>query len=133
MKTLQMNTETPTEKAFNTIMRSSLFRTDGSEIDLCPALITLCDAIKAEDETNWCLGEHGECSLDSLLIGAYWALCEWHAGQASPEYAALCAVGSIFDPGHTSPPKSDDETEYHPYVAINNYFAKRHRSPEQVM
>jgi hypothetical protein len=91
--------QTPTETTFNAIMQSELFRRNGQKIDLCEELQTLCRAIKDEDETNWSLGEFGECTLDSLLIGAYWALSEWHAGQSSPEYAALCAIGGIFSPG----------------------------------
>lgn len=123
-----------TETAFNHIANSSLFRLNGQEIDLCGALIDLCDAIKGDDdESKWSLGEFGECSLDSLLIGAYWALSEWHAGQWSPEYAALCAIGSIFDPGMTRQPESDDEPEYWPYVAINNHFAKLNNAPDQTI
>lgn len=121
-----------TEPAFNAILESSLFRLNGPQIDLPAALITLCDAIRAEEETDWCLGERSDCTLDSLLIGAYWSLSEWHAGQASPEYAALCAIGPIFNPGHTSPPTSDDEPEYWPYVAVNNHFAKINSRPEEI-
>lgn len=125
---------TQLENAFHHIANSSLFRLDGPEIDLCDALIDLCDAIKGDDDENkWSLGEFGECSLDSLLIGAYWALTEWHGGQASPEYAALCAIGSIFSPGMTCPPESDDEPEYWPYVAINNHFAKLNNAPDQII
>lgn len=122
-----------TEQMFNSILQSSLFRLNGPEIDLCAVIIALCDAIKAEKETNWGLGECGECSLDSFLIGAYWSLTEWHGGQWSDGYAALCAIGSIFSPGMASPPESDDEPERWPYVAVNNYFARKEGLPEQVI
>lgn len=122
-----------TETAFNAILSSSLFRLNGPEIDLCEAIQNLCDAINAEDKTNWSLGEFDECTLASFLIGAYWSLSEWHGGQFSPEYAALCAIGSIFSPGYTSPPTSDDEPEYWPYVAVNNHFAKVNNRPESII
>ena len=124
-----MNTKT----AFNRIMQSSLFRLNGPEIDLFAALNDLCSAINAEDETDWSLGEGDECTLDSFLIGAYWSLSEWHGGQSSPEYATLCAIGSIFSPGMSSPPESYDEPEYWPYVAINNHFAKINNRPEEII
>lgn len=122
-----------TKTALNTILSSSLFRLNGPEINLCEAIQSLCDAISAEDKTNWSLGEFEECTLDSFLIGAYWSLTEWHGGQSSPEYAALCAIGSIFSPGCTSPPTSDDEPEYWPYVAVNNHFAKVNNRPESII
>ena len=122
-----------TETAFSTILSSSLFRLNGPEIDICEAIQNLCDAINAEDKTNWSLGESGDCTLASFLIGAYWSLTEWHGGQSSPEYAALCAIGSIFSPGCTSPPTSDDESEYWPYVAVNNYFAKINNRHEEII
>jgi hypothetical protein len=76
-----------TENAFNLIMQSELFRLNGPKIDLPAALIDLAHAIKAEAETDWSLGEFLECSLDSLIVGAYWSLTEWHGGQSSPEPA----------------------------------------------
>ena len=121
------------EQLFNSILQSSLFRLNGPEIDLCTVIIALCDALNAEEETDWSLGECGDCTLDSFLVGAYWSLTEWHGGQSSPEYAALCAIGSIFSPGCTSPPASDDEPERWPYVATNNYFARKNGRPEQIL
>ena len=122
-----------TEQLFNSILQSSLFRLNGPDIDLCAVIIDLCDAINAEEETDWFLGEFGDCTLDSFLVGAYWSLTEWHGGQYSPEYAALCAIGSIFSPGCTSPPASDEEPERWPYVAVNNYFARKNERPEQIL
>lgn len=126
---ITLNIEGPatTEAIFDSIMESSIFRLNGPKIDLCQALIDLCAAIKAEEETNWSLGECGECTLDSLLVGAYWSLTEWHAGQNSAEYAALCAIGSIFSPGSTSTP-SEDDNEFIPYSAIGEYFAENSKA-----
>lgn len=116
-----------TKHAFNIIMQSELFRRNGPKIDLPDALIDLAKAIKAEEETNWSLGEFLECSLDSLIVGAYWSLTEWHSGQWSDEYAALCALGAIFSPGITSAPESsEDGPEWEAYDACNQWFQKRH-------
>lgn len=124
--------KTDTASLFRTILESSLFRLNGQRIDLCDLILDLCHAIQSEEETDWCMGEGGECTLDSFLIGAYWSLTEWYGGQASDEYAALCAIGSIFSPGCTSAPTSDDEPEYWPYVAVNNHFARLYNRPEEI-
>ena len=98
------------EIAYDTILQSSVFRTNGPRIDLIRALIHLAQAIRSTDteEDVWNIGEFTEASLDCLLIGAYWALTEWHSGQDSPSYAALCAINEIFSPGMTNAPKEDD-------------------------
>ena len=38
-----------------------------------------------------------------MIVGAYWHYSEWHGGQTSDGYAALCALGKIFRPGMTGP------------------------------
>ena len=62
-------------------------------------LITLCNVIHQEPETDWSLGEYGEFTLDSLIVGAYWFYTDYHGGQNSKEYVALSELGSIFLPG----------------------------------
>lgn len=120
--------QTPVQKAFHRIMASEVFRRNGPTIDLCEALIELCEAVSAEEETNWSLGEGLECSLDDLLIGSYWSLTEWHGGQWSPEYRALCAIGGIFSPGMSCPPKEEDGTgEFAAYEQVGKYFEKRNQ------
>lgn len=119
--------QTPVETAFHRIMASEIFRLNGPQIDLCEALIELCDAIDTEDETNWDLGEFLDCSLGDLLPGAYWALTEWHGGQSSPEYRALCAIGGIFSPGMSCPPKEEDGSgEFTAYELVGKYFEAKH-------
>lgn len=118
-----------TVRAFDAIAKSTIFRTDGPDIDLPAALIELANAVYDEpaDDDSWLYwGENAEFTVVSLLIGAYWALTEWHGGQDSPEYAALSALGDVFTPGMTCPPESDDEPEYWPYRAICDYYAARH-------
>lgn len=112
--------------AFNTIAESSIFRIGGADIDLPAALIALADAVKGEDSDNdsWLyLGEFGDCSCSDLIVGAYWALTEWHAGQWSDTYRAMCALGSIYSPGMECAPTDEDEPAYWPYKAIGDYFA----------
>ena len=115
-----------TVAAFDTIARCSIFRTDGADIDLPAALIALADAVKGEDDDNdsWLyLGESSDCSCSDLIVGAYWALTEWHAGQYSDTYRALCALGGIYSPGMESAPTDDESSAYWPYKAISDHFA----------
>jgi hypothetical protein len=115
----------PIVRAYDKIITSDIFRIDGPPIDLCQCLIDLSDALNAAetDEDIWCLGESTEASLDCLIVGAYWALTEWHGGQYSPEYAALSALGSIYTPNMASTP-TEDEPEYVAYELIGQYFEK---------
>ena len=119
-----------------TIAASSIFRIDGATIDLPAALIALADAVHAMDHTDdstesmWStVGEHTECPLNDLITGAYWALSQWHGGQASDTYAALCALGRIFHPGCTSgpEPESGEDTVF---TLINRHFDELHNAPE---
>ena len=116
------------ENAFNAILNSACFRLDGPEIDLPEALITLANAIHENetDESTWSLGEFLECDLGSLLIGAYWALSEWHGGQWSPEYAAMCAIGRVYRPGCGANGPEPDSSEATAYETCNEWFAARH-------
>jgi len=88
-----------TEKQFAVIAESSLFRLNGPAIDILDELQTLCECVTAEDETEWNIGEFGEFTLDELIVGAYEALTECHAGQSSQSYAVLCLLGAIYSPG----------------------------------
>ena len=85
------------------------------------SIIALCDAINATetDESTWYLGEFGMFTLADLIEGAYWHYCEWHGGQNSKGYLALCALGSIFSPGMTEP--DPENIAYHLLDAIGGY------------
>jgi hypothetical protein len=69
------------------------------------------------DESTWYLGEF-DYSLDSIIVGAFWHYDEWHGGQSSDGYAALSALGRVFDPGMTSGPEPDSG-EYDIYAQLN--------------
>ena len=91
-------------------IEKSLTRTD-STLDYSRTVLALerLSNLLNETETNtdvWYLGEFGY-SLDSIIVGAYWHLTEWHAGQWSDEYRAMCALGQIFDPGMACGPEPD--------------------------
>jgi hypothetical protein len=78
-------------------------------------IIGLANAVHNDPEPDWYIGEGGEFCLDDLIIGAYWHFTEWHAGQYSKGYAALCALGQVFNPG-----MSTVEDENAAYTLLND-------------
>lgn len=114
------------EALFNSIAKSSLFRTDGESIDVVQTLIELCDAIKQQetDEFIWgSLGECGEFCLADLISCAYWASAHCHDGQYSLVYLLCCNLGSIYSPGMESEPDEGDDN-YWLYVVLCNELLK---------
>jgi hypothetical protein len=69
------------------------------------------------DEDVWYIGEFGDCTLDTLIVGAYWFLTDYHAGMHSLEYRVLCRLGEIFNPGMTAGPEPDT-SEVEVYKAL---------------
>lgn len=82
-------------------------------IEITEKLIELANTLMQTetDESVWYIGDD-TCSLDSLIVGAYWHYTEWHGGQSSPTYVALCALGQVYSPGMTSGPEPDSAEEY---------------------
>ena len=128
------NDKTPfpkTESAFTRILHSELFRLNGEKIDLPEEVIALCEAIEEEYDSEddscsmWYLGEFTESSLSDFIAGAFWSFTEWHAGQTSIEYQALCALGSIFSPGMASNTPREDDSEWDAYSSCNEWFQAR--------
>ena len=119
-----------TMEAFDAIMGSDIFRLNGPRIDLCAALEELAEAVHAEpeDSDGWIyLGEFSECTCADLIVGAYWALTEWHGGQWSDEYRAMCALSKVFSPGMSSAPTEEDGGgEFEAYRAVGDYFQAKH-------
>lgn len=89
------------------------------------AIILLANVIKEEetDESIWSIGEFGNTTLDSLLIGAYWFFSDYYNGMFSDEYKALCAIGKIFSPGMSHGPEKDSSEEY-VYQGLKAMFEK---------
>jgi hypothetical protein len=116
--------------AYHAIMRSEVFRTDGNPIDLPRALQLLGKAVHGRDMDEFVWSAMGECTeapLGDLIVGAYWALTEWHAGQSSPSYAAMCALGRVYSPGMSSGPEPESG-EADAYELINAWFANHPRA-----
>jgi len=91
--------------------------------ELPQAIIRLCESInnyadEHDSEMLWYIGECTESALSDFIVGAYWHYTEWHGGQNSDSYAALCALGAIFQPGMTCPPDDDSEPEYHTFITL---------------
>ena len=124
-----MPTDRYTAGMYARIIGSSLFRTDGKDIDLCAAIIDLCDAIEqTEDTDDWIyIGESWEIDLPSFLVGAYWALTEWASWNVSPDdaYRAMSAIGGIYSPGMSAGPEPDSSESY-AYDVVNEYFSREH-------
>jgi hypothetical protein len=109
------------------VINSSLFMTTG-KLDyerITDAIIALANAVHSYDPDDkfelyevWDIGEGGESTVSELIVGAYWHYSEWHAGQWSKGYAALCALGQVFNPGMTS-----TEPENYAYLALNDMAA----------
>lgn len=111
-----MNANIQNIKRLNKVIYQSLFTVCGklSYRRLTAAITLLANAVHdypGDSEDIWYLND-GE--IPELITGAFWHYTEWHGGQSSPEYAALCALGSVFNPGMTTP---EDDNEY--YQALN--------------
>lgn len=111
------------ENIFNDI-ETSLFRTDG-KLDyagVLRALETLVATIQATetDESVWYIGECGSCTLDALLVGAYWFMTDYHGGMNSPEYHCQCVIGEIFNPGMSSLEDESSEKDVYDMLVLKH-------------
>lgn len=105
------------------VVDRALFRAD-SKLSYSRTLEALerlaTEVSKTETDCDvWSIGECGNATLDSLIVGAYWFLGDYHGGQGSAEYRVLCGLGSIFSPGWTSGPE-DDSVEKCVYEALES-------------
>jgi hypothetical protein len=116
----------PKIKALFYEIDSALFTINGtlSYPEVTEKLTDMANLIHESDDMSddgyelWSLGESSNCALDSLIVGAYWHYSDWHGGQWSDAYAALCALGNVFSPGMSSP--ADDEFENPAQSALND-------------
>lgn len=114
-----------TVRLFN-ILNRALFRIDSnlSYSRAVEAIGLLSSSVEDDetDESDWYLGESGECTLDSLLVGSYWFFVDYHGGQDSPEYRAQCIIGRIFNPGMSSLEEETSEQDvYNAWVDLSPY------------
>jgi hypothetical protein len=82
--------------------------------DAITGLANLVTEYPDDSEDIWFM-EDNYCGIASLIVGAYWHYTDWHAGQRSPEYAALSALGQVFNPGMSLPEDDNDA-----YRALNS-------------
>lgn len=123
----------PKIRALHSAIEKSLFRIDGrwdyyqitNAIDLMARLIL---AYSDETDEVWAIGSYTECSLDCLIIAAYWHYSHWHDGMCSDEYMALDALGRLYSPGMTSEPQRDDP-EWDCYDQLNRMAKRHHGKP----
>ena len=108
------------------VIDSSLFMVTGNlDYDrITDAIIKLANAVDEYDddtESIWYIGEYGACCLSDLIVGAYWHFADWHGGQWSKGYAALSALGQVFQPGMTSieSERADGSSACEAYDALN--------------
>lgn len=96
---------------FFRVVSKSLFRIDGtlSYQRTLEAIQRLCQEIQKvdTDEDVWYIGEFSDTTLDSLIVGAFWFMTDYHGGQNSIEYITYSALGDIFKPGMTSGPEPE--------------------------
>ena len=86
------------------VIDASLFMITGTlDYDrIVEAVTRLANAVheySGDSDDIWYIGEHGSACIADFIPGAYWHFTEWHAGQSSPSYAALSALGTVFSPG----------------------------------
>ena len=115
--------------AYNAIMRSDVFKLNGPSINLPRALALLGQALHKYElqEGIWeGLGEFSEACLGDLIVGAYWACSEWHGGQFSNSYAALCSLSQVFSPGMSDAPDLEG-SEFTAYELIGEWFKANKR------
>ena len=120
-----------TETVFTAILNSELCRAGGSKIQLPYAILNLCACIKGEEETDWELGQFDSFDLASFIVAAYWCMSEWHSGQSSVEYQALCELGEIYKPNMSSGVEEDSAEEI-AYEFINEWYADELKNTEKL-
>lgn len=64
-----------------------------------------------DTECIWYIGESRSCTLDSLLIGAYWFCVHYSGGMWSDEYRIQCVLSRVYTPGMTDGPEPETSEE----------------------
>ena len=116
-------------KRLHRLAEKNLFLTSGN-LDYprtLEAIAKLSEAVEeytGDGEEIWFIEGMASSPAD-VLMGAFWHLCEWSAGQASRSYEVSCIVGRIFSPGFSDGPEPDS-CEEDVYSALSdmaeNYY-----------
>lgn len=128
-----MHNHIPKIRAIHRALMRELFTIEASwhyfkvtqAIDL---LARLVHDYEFDNEHLWTIGQFDYATVDSLIVGAYWHYTEWHAGQSSPEYRALCALGTVYSPGMTNGPEPGT-SEKDVYLALDRIARKANNMP----
>lgn len=123
-----MNNHIPKIRALHSAIVQSLFHRKPRisytrTIQAIDLLARLVADYPGESDVIWSIGECTECTVDTLLVAAYWHLAHWHEGQYSDSYRAMCNIGRVFNPGMSGEPRRDDP-EFETYKALDA-FARR--------
>lgn len=119
-----MNSHSHIEK-LATDITNTLFTADPvyDYFEITEAFIELAlkinEADSEETEDIWYIGENSYCMLMDLIPAAYWHYTEWHGGQASKSYEALCTLGTIYTPNLEQPPQSEEDSGYDVYTLLD--------------
>lgn len=127
-----MNNHIPKIKALHTAIYKSIFFKEEllsyvktvKALDLMARLIADYDG----DNDDWIYIGEFTCSMDSMLVAAYWHLSHWYSGQWSDEYRALCMIGQIFKPGMSNGPVRGD-SEYYAYQCLDEMARRANGMP----
>lgn len=97
-----------------------LIESGGPYDDTIRTLSTLAEGIHGytgEGEDMWDLDLNYSDGLPDIIVASYWHLTQWHGGQTSDTYAALCALGQVFTPGCAIEPV-DGDSEFFLFEAL---------------
>ena len=97
-------------------------------IDAIDLLARLVHDFPGDTEELLYIGEYSSVSVDNLIIAAYWHFSQWHEGQNSPSYRALCNLGKVFQPGCTSEPSRGD-SEFECFQALDGLARRNAKLP----
>lgn len=128
-----MNNHIPKIRALRKAIEATLFtihpKFDYNRLtDAIDLLARIVHDYPSDSDDIWYIGEFSSCTVDSLIVGAFWHYTEWHDGQRSPSYKALCSLGTVFHPGMTDGPEPDSP-EYDCYKALDIMARKANRMP----
>jgi len=93
------------------LAEKNLFLTSGNlgyprTLEVIAKLSEAVEEYTGEGEEIWFIEGMASSPAD-VLIGAFWHLYEWSAGQTSRSYEISCIVGRIFSPGFSDGPEPD--------------------------
>jgi len=105
---------------------AALFEKGGDYSAIESGAVALVEAVEnlPDDCEAWpYLNDTGAATPSDLIEGLYWHFAEWHGGQSSDGYAALSALGGVFQPGACSNGPEADSAAENVYVCAGEMAA----------